>query len=305
MPPSGLPLRVRWSIDGQQFNGPTDERGRDWVIDKDTGWSASPPVRDAQATPRIGAHGSWPAAVYRDPRTIRLDGWVYAPTFEARRDAEHRLAGLCAEPGRLYELRCTEETGDLIAGVVQDDTTLVTIGGGGYWLDFSLQLSAPDPRKYDGAEQTTQTGLSTDGAGLDFAAGGGAGLDFTAGGGAGLDFGPQASTGRATVTNTGTANTAPRLTLLGPLIAPVTISRPDNQARLSYLDHLGDGEQIVIDIAARTVLRGTTAVRHRTIVSDWDALTVPPHSTVDYALGHGWGPNPTARLQVAWRSAWW
>src|SRR5436309_1487131 len=124
MPPSGLPLRVQWQLDGITFNGPPDQLGREWVIDTETGWSASPPLPSDSAT----------------------------------------------------------------------------------GLDF-------------GTSDTT-------------------GLDFNAGNGLGLDFGPQASTGRATVTNGGTADTAPRFTLTGPLQAPITITRPDNGARIIYLDNL-------------------------------------------------------------------
>jgi hypothetical protein len=301
MPSSGLPLRVRWSVDGQEFNGTTDERGRDWVIDKETGWSASPPVRDPQAQARTGTHGSWPATVYRDPRTIRLDGWVYAPTAEARRDAEHRLAALCADPERRYELRCTEETGDLVTAVTQEDATIVSIRPGGRWLDFSLQLVAADPRKY-AAEQSADTGLPGSSAtGLDF--GTGSGLDFAAG--SGLDFGPQLSTGRATVANDGTADTAPVLTVTGPLTPPVVITRRDNGATVAYLDPLAAAQRLMIDIGRRVVLLGTSSRRHRAAVTDWDALTVPPRSTVEYVLRHGGSPNITANLTVSWRPAWW
>lgn len=302
MPPSGLPARVRWSVDGQEFNGPPDELGREWVISKDTGWSASPPVRDGQSAPRHGAHGSWPATVYREPRTIRLDGWVYAPTFEARRDAEHRLAALCAEPGRRYELRCTEETGELLATVTQDDATLVSIRPGGVWLDFSVQLVATDPRKYSATEHTTTGRLAQDSAtGLDFTAGSGAGLDFARG----LDFGHQEHTGRVTATDDGTADTAPVFTLTGPHTAPVTITRRDNGATLTYLDPLASTQRLVIDTGRRLVLLGTATSRHRAVVTDWDALTIPPRSTVEYVLTHAGIPNTAARLNVTWRSAWW
>ena len=307
MPVSGLPLRVRWRLDGIEFNGPPDQSGREWVIEKETGWSASPPVRDPQAHTRTAAHGAWPTSTYRDPRTIKLDGWVYAPTWETRRDAEHQLAALCATPGQLSELIVTEETGDLLAHVAQDDTTLITVQPGGHWLDFSLQLTAPDPRKYTATEQTAETGLPSDSAsGLDFAPGGGDGLDFAAGGGLGLDFGPQAVTGRATATNSGTADTAPRLTLTGPLVRPITITRRDNGHHATYNSPLDDGETLVIDTSRRLVLlHGTSDRRHHATITDWDALTIPPRSTVDYALGNGGGPNSTARLTAAWRSAWW
>lgn len=312
---SGLPVRVRWRLAGIEFGGPPDQLGREWVIDSDEGWSSSPPVRDPQAQNRAGAHGAWPATVYRDPRSIRLDGWVYAPTFEARRDAEHQLAALCADPEQRYELACTEEDGEKYATVAQDDTTLVSIQPGGLWLDFSLQLTAADPRKYGATEQTTATGLPADSAtGLDFAAGGGAGLDFATSdsdGGTGLDFGPQPvdGTGRAIVTNTGTADTAPTLTLTGPLSPPIVITRPDNAASITYHDAITSAQRLVIDTDQRLVLLGTgetgASRRHRATVTDWHALTIPPLSTVDYVLRHGGPPNTDARLTVTWRPAWW
>ncbi|MPZ83993.1 MAG: hypothetical protein GEV28_27815 [Actinophytocola sp.] len=304
MPASGLPLRVRWQLDDLVFNGPPDQAGREWVIDTETGWSASPPVRTDQAQPRTGAHGGWPPRTYRDPRTIRLDGWIYSPTWEARRDAEHHLAALCAEPGREYPLRCTEETGELLAHVTQDDTTLVTVRPGGRWLDFSLQLVAADPRKYSASEHAAETGLPGDSTtGLDFGTDP-SGLDFTSAD-AGLDFGPQLVTGRATAANTGTADTAPTLTLTGPLTPPVTITRPDNGARITYRDPLDADDRLVIDTRIRTAYLGTASRRHRVTVTDWDALALPPASVVDFVLGHAGDPNPAARLVVTWRSAWW
>ncbi len=303
---SALPLRVRWLLDGIAFNGAADQLGREWVIDSETGWSASPPVRNDQTQPRTGAHGGWPPRTYRDPRTIRLDGWVYAPTWEARRDAEHRLAALCAEPGRKFELRCTEETGELLAHVTQDDTTLVSVRPGGQWLDFSLQLVAADPRKYTAVEHTAETGLPSESVtGLTFGMDDVGGLDFALAG-SGLDFGSQRDAGRATVANVGTADTAPGLALLGPLAPPVTVSRPDNPAgRLIYLDPLGENDRLVIDVRERTVRLGDVSRRHRTVVTDWDAFVVSPKATVDFVLSHGSVPNATARLQVRWRAAWW
>ncbi len=304
MPVSAMPLRVRWNLDGQEFNGTPDALGREWVIDRETGWSASPPVRNDQAQPRTGAHGGWTRRTYRDPRTIRLDGWVYAPTWEGRRDAEHRLAALCAEPGREYELTCTEETGELAAAVTQDDTTLVTVRPGGRWLDFSLQLVAADPRKYSVMEQTAETGLPSDSAtGLDFGDDT-AGLNFALAD-AGLDFGPQLVAGRATATNTGTAGTAPTLILTGPLTPPITISRPDNGASIVYRGQLREYERLVIDINRRTIQLGATSSRRHATVSSWEDMHIPRGSMVEYVLNHDSFSNTTARLHITWHSAWW
>jgi hypothetical protein len=199
------------------------------------------------------------------------------------------------------ELRCTEETGDLTAMVARSDQTQVAIDPGGYSLSFVLALRAPDPRKY--ADPIgTDGGLPSESGGLDFEAGGG--LDFETKGG--LDFGSTMGLGHAVAANPGTADSAPVLTVFGPLTAPITISRTDTGATLTYLDSITGGRFVTIDTAARTVLQdAATQRRHRTIVPDWDALTIPPGGRAEYVLSHNDIPNATARLHVAWRPAWW
>lgn len=301
-------LRVRWELDGLVFNDDADPDGNQWLITDESGWSGSPPVRSTDSD-RVGDHGAYPAPVWHTARTIELSGRVDCPSWEARRRAEHRLAGLATDPSGLYPLRCTEETGDLQAEMQRSDATMVSIGPGGYALTFTIALRAPDPRKYEAEQQQADAGLPIDGAGLDFEVGSGSGLDFeviVAGNGPGLDFGSSATAGRATAVNSGSADTSPSFVLRGPLTAPIVISRPDNGARLTYLDPLPATDTVVIDIAARTaLLDNTTTRRHRCVVPDWDALAIPPASTVDYALTHNAVPNSDARLSVRWRSAWW
>ncbi|MCP3800316.1 phage tail family protein [Allokutzneria sp. A3M-2-11 16] len=278
-------MRVRWQLNGIEFNGGM-VNGAEYVITRETGWSGSapPPADDGQSEPRV----------------IELVGQVYAQDWEARRRAEHRLAALA--PGtELVELRCTEETGDLLTLVRRADATLVAIRRGGYELDFSLHLSAPDARKYATTWRRSETPLADDGGGLDFDTDGGA--DFETGGG--LDFGEAASTGRASITNSGTAPTPPVLELHGPLVPPVTISRPDNGSRLTYLAPIPVGETVVIDVGAASVLLdGHTNRRSAAVVHDWDALQIPALSTVDFALAHTAAPNPTARLVARARDAY-
>jgi hypothetical protein len=293
-------LRVRWVLDGLVFNDAPDPDGTEYVITAETGWSSSPPTRTT-STDRTGAHGAYPAPVWSAARIIDLTGKAFASSWEARRRAEHRLAALASDPARLVELRCTEETGDLTAMVARADQTQVAIDPGGYSLSFALALRAPDPRKY-ADPRTTDGGLPLETSGLDFETGGG--LDYETKGG--LDFGTTTGLGRAVAANPGTADCAPLLGLFGPLTAPITITRTDTGATLTYLDSIPNGQFVTIDTAARTVLLGgATQRRHRAIVPDWDALTIPPGGRAEYALTHNDTPNPTARLHVSWRPAWW
>ncbi len=300
-------LRVRWLLDGLWFNTGPDTTGCEYWITAEKGWSGSPPVR-ADHAERPFTHGTYPTLVLHGGRVIELSGTVHAPTWEARRAAEHRLAALCSDPQAVFPLVCTEETSDLTTLVQRSDTTLVAIRPGGMAADFTLQLHAPDPRKYAAVEQLAETGLPNDGLGLDFETGGtNGGLSFEIGGTTGgLDFGTTASLGRAIVTNTGTAPTLPAFTLVGPLTAPITIARPDSGARLVFNDSLASGDRLVIDTNNRTVLLGgATNRRHRAVITDWDALTIPAAATIGYTLTHTAPANTVGRLQVRWRSAWW
>ncbi|MCK2237704.1 MULTISPECIES: phage tail family protein [unclassified Crossiella] len=283
-------------LDGLQFNGNPDPLDLcTYVVATETGWSGSTRGR---VPPAVGA--TEPA------RVITLSGWVAAPSWEARRRAELRLAALCALD-QDYELRCTTELGERVMTVRRDAETTVAIRSGGYELDFSVQLGALDGRRYDAQLQSADTGLANgENGGLDFETGGGLEFEPT-----GLDFGPAGSSGHARVSTFGTAATSPRFVLDGPLTPPVTISRHDTGARLVYTAPIGTGERIAIDVQDRTVTLGgtTTSRRHNAIVHDWNALIVPPAglngpATVDYALSHGATPNTTARLAVQWRDAW-
>jgi len=293
-------LRVRWVLDGLVFNDDPGPDGSEYVVTTEAGWSSSPPVRTT-STDRTGAHGAYPAPVWSGARIVDLGGKVFTPSWEARRQAEHRLAALASDPARLVELRCTEETGDLTAMVARSDQTQVAIDPGGYSLSFALALRAPDPRKY-GDPLNADGGLPLEAGGLDYETGGG--LDYGTKGG--LDFGMATGLGHAVAVNLGTADSAPVLQLLGPLTGPVVITRTDTGETLTYLNSVPSGQFVVIDVANRTVLLGgATQRRDRAIVPDWDALTTPPGGRAEFALTHNDVPNSTARLHVSWRPAWW
>ncbi len=286
----GVSMPVKWLLDGVWFNDVLVD-GCQWVIDADEGWSGSPQTADG-------------------PRIISLRGWVFAPTWELRRAAEHRLNSLCldpAHPDRLWELRCIEETGPLSAWVRRDAAPLVTVQPGGGGLAFTLQLRAVDPRKY---------GLETSVAVLPPQSSGGlpwpAGLDWTAS--AGLSWGVVVSTGSAVLKNSGYADAPVRFVISGStangesLVNP-RVTAPTIDGLLRYNDTLtttaGNVPTVEIDTNPRrrtVLLGGTTDRRARAAGSRW--FTVPARSELLVAFSADSMPA-TALLTAYWSTAQW
>lgn len=257
-------LRVKWKVDDLWFNDGIDaDDGAQWTVEAEEGWSGSPLDVDTA-------------------RIITLRGWVWAPTWEARRRAEKRLAALCldpARPDRLWELRCTEETGDLLASVRRDAAPLVTIRPGGYWLDFTLQLRAPDPRKY-GIPLSQSVGPPQSSGGLPWTTG----LDWSTG----LSWGTVVSTGSIVLSNPGRADAAVKFvingsTVTGESLVNPRITAPAIDGLLRFNDTLTTIGGVVPYVEfdtnpkKRTVLLGGTADRRaRAAGSRW--FTIPAQS---------------------------
>lgn len=212
---------VQFQLGGISFNGGTDSNGNTWWVTKETGWSDSPPPRPGR-TDRPWTHGQYRIPNYKTARVIGLSGWTACPSAVARRQAEHQLSALCWDPSRLYTLACTEETGTLSSLVELDATTSVQIQRGGFDLAWSLQVAAPDPRKYAGAVSGS-TGVAASTGGLTWP------LDWSTGGG--LNWGTTTSSGQVTIANSGTADTWPTITFAangGTIVNPAALDQSGN-----------------------------------------------------------------------------
>lgn len=282
-------LRVKWLLDTLWFNDGLDADGTQWTVEAEEGWSGSP--QDADTA-----------------RIVTLRGWVWAPTWEARRRAEHRLAALCLDhtrPDRLWELRCTEETGDFSAWVRRDAAPLVTIRPAGYFLDWTLQLKAPDPRKY-GTPTSKSVGPPSSSGGLPWTTG----LDWSTG----LSWGTVISTGSIVLANPGYADAAVKFVIAGSTVTGESlvnprITAPTIDGLLRYNDTLttvaGVVPYVEIDTnpRRRTVLLGGTADRRaRAAGSRW--FTIPPRSELLVAFSADSMPA-TATLTAIWSTATW
>lgn len=284
----GQSMPVKWLLGDVWFNDVL-VNGCQWIVNTDEGWSGSPLTAD-------------------DPRIISLRGWVIAPTWEARRAAEHRLNSLCLDPlrpERTWELRCVEETGPLSAWVRRDAAPLVSVRAGGQSLDFTLQLKALDPRKYGTAQSKTITFPQSSG-GLPWPTG----LDWTPG----LSWGSVISNGSMVLSNPGFADAPVQFVITGSTVAGESLINPRISAAaidglLLYTDTLTTvgtaTPTVTFDTNPRkrtVVLNGTADRRARAAGSRW--FTIPAMTDLRVSWSADTMPA-TAQLTAIWSPAQW
>ncbi len=302
---TAVSLPVQWTMPawGLSFNtGSKDANGCAYWVTSDKGWSDSPPPRPI-STGKPYSQGAFNGPDFFGARIIVLNGSVAAPTMAARRAAEHVVAAAFSDPLNLYELHCVEETGELLANVRLDQSTTITQLPGGLDFVWSMQLAAPDPRKYATAVKSSFTNLPQSTGGLDWVTGGG--LQWVTGGG--LNWGTVTSNGIVTMTNAGLADTWPTFTIAAngnPLVTPgITIVVNGNL--LFYNNTLGAGDVLTINTnpANRSVLlNGITDHRRFLTTAVWSSI--PANSTVTASFSSAVYTS-TATLTATWSDAYW
>ncbi|QUH01446.1 phage tail family protein [Saccharopolyspora erythraea] len=279
-----------------------------WLQSEDGGWSSPPAV--STKTGRVNAHGAVVSPVWKDARSITLEGRAYAPSDAAVKMLAAYLKGICADPNKTYRLSSKTEIGEIECQVKLDGPVLIDSGDDfSSSITFSIQLVAPDPRLYRSEWQTMATGLPRDTTGgLDFSD---PGLDFSD---PGLQFGTSSTqTGFVVLRNTGTAPAPVVFTLRGPLTNPSITTTVDGESyTMKYNDTLTEGEFVVINPEHPSVLLGGTASRRELLnPADFRGFYVPP--AVPYGppgelrvgLIHEGAFTETGTLTAEWRSASW
>lgn len=274
-----------FAVDGWAGNA-VDDFGVEWWVTKEEGWTDGPDVRLTLAD-RPRRDGAFDATSYRAPRVLTLEGVAIAPDRVAKERAKERVANVLADGTRLAELTVREPIRTrrvmvrLTAGTKVADVSP-------YTFEFSVQVTAPDPVRYSAEQNSLSCGLPQRGAGLMFPLT----LPFS--------FGEPVG-GRVAPVNAGTVPTNPVWEITGPCELPV-IDNTKTGDRLAFDLRLGVAEQLVVDVAARTVLLAGTASRRSTLRpgSTWFAL---PPGTTEIAFS-AWVFDERARLTVRWRDAW-
>lgn len=280
----------RISVDGWSAAGgqrlPADEYGCEWAFANLDGWHGGLPVRGSSID-RPMQDGVIDGPAPLGGRTIAVGGTVWAPSRAALQAALDRISAVLAGATRVATLVVDEA----VAGIARQAT--VRLGGatlarrtGPQSAEWSLSLFAPDPRRYSaGPARQVSTGRFVAGGGLVFP------LTFP------LNFGAVGGTGTATVDNAGDAPLWPVLRLTGPLVDPVI--RLVGGPEIGLAMTINTGEEVVIDMATRTVLLGQASRRNfMTFSSRWFPLPPGPSELFfDAASGSG-------TLTVQWRDAW-
>lgn len=246
-PPTQTEITV--DLNGWKFDGVTpDSGGFYWSwIDFD-GWFAGPPARveTAAIQPDVGLI----TVARRNPRLMTLHGLVHAcagaKLGQACYAAMRRLKANCSPLDIPQLLKVAEPSLNLRSYVRMASggaNPRFRPVGGNAWVEFELDLIAPDWRRY-AETAVTNTDLSL---------GGGDNTDST------------------TLAVAGDATTPPVFTIDGPATQPrIRNDSLTNTPILWYAGTLGGSDSLVFDSGARTaILNGTTDVRASLTGAEW------------------------------------
>lgn len=281
----GAALHDGCVILGDVTIGITDTFGVEWILTDLTGWS-DPPGTTGSTDQRSEDHGGWESSSFYTPRTIGIEGWLQADTWAGASFALDRLAA--SIPAFVDAPLIVVESADRImqAQVRQDGDPLVTRVGG--WAQFSLSLTAPDPRRYDIALVTVSTGFPQTTGGLSL---GGVGLSLP------LSVGATASSGTVTAVNAGNMPTRPVLSVQGPCPGFAVTHRGSGRT-LRFPTPVPAGHTLLIDTDRRTVL--LDGVSPQVVIGTWfeydPGINVVAFTASTY--------DPDALLTSTHRSAW-
>lgn len=278
-----------WAAGGT-YTGTVDNNATEWWITKCDGWRDRPAMRVA-STDRQADHGSFDAPSYLASRVITVEGVAVCTSEAVAYLSADIMASVCSDPAVLYPLVVTEPgRPDRRANVRLNDATKVgePYGAGNVAFDWSLQLRAPDPRRYADDETAITLTLPT-----------GAGTGLTLPVTLPFTIPSGVATNVATAVNDGTFPTRPVVTFTGPVTDPA-IANLTTGRTLAFTYDLAAGESLTVDFDARSVLLNGEVSRAYAIDygSAWWDLQ-PGNNDVQYAAGGG-----TGQATITYRSAW-
>lgn len=300
---TGIDEAVQIILDGFRFNASSDSDPDlcYWPV-RMSGWSTRTTKNQRTAKPVLP--GSYRAPNPTAEKIISLAGWCVAPSAPVRSKAENRLQSICSDPDILYRMDVTEEDGTRFRTVELESVDIVRHDE--FHFQFTIQLAAPDPMKYDIGLLTASTGLPSAGTlGLNWnEAESTTGLDWQDP--TGLDWGVVGSNGTMSLTNGGRAPAWPVFTIsagANPLVNPV-ITEQSSGRQLRYTGTLLAGQTLVIDTNpfARTVLLNGVADR-RPFLTRAEWFPIPANGSTSATFSAD-AYSATALLTAEWRNTY-
>lgn len=276
-----------------------DDYGVEWVVEDESGWSSSPPVR-AVVQPRANADGAWGGPGFYDARVINLTGTAIAPDRVSMLAAKDRIKSAIG-PRTAVQLQVAEAHLTRVASVrLSDQIDLADRGS--YVFTWSLTLTATDPRRYAAeAASATVTLPSSVAAGRTYPRT----YPIVFGGGV-----VEGGGGSAFIEQAGDYDATPAvITISGPIISP-RIEHPQTGRNLTFDITLAWDETLVVDLGRQTALLNGTSSRAYTISagSAWFML-VPGANELAFRGQAGTpppdiDPAPVPQMIVTASSAW-
>lgn len=262
--------------------GQMDANGVDWLWMSIVGWDS--PTTVGQVVQRASDHGGWATEQYFTARAMTLTVHASAPT-QALRDAARAALQMAIPVNDLCTLTYNEPIQKQMqvrrSGQILETYPSLTD------VEFQCVLIAPDPRKYNVTLKTFTTTLAPN-TNIGFTP------PFT------MPITPPAQTpgGSVNVSNIGSFETRPVITIHGPMIGPSIIY--DNGKFISYSQlTLHTGDTLVIDTDAKTGLFNGS-YRNADINSWWWVLQPGTHVI---QLG-GTYTSAGSNMSVSYRDAW-
>lgn len=276
------------SVGGVTFNKGPDTNGVEWIISEESGWYSTAGIKTTRAE-KSSALGVVRMLEYKGGRSIAFNGVINAPNIGVLRRAQDQLLGVCPLPDVLYPVQVTDESGVTYMANVAIDGQIITKALSAFSVAFSLQLFAPDPRRF-GTQHTLSVFPGTTSTG---------GVTYPVSYPVG--YGIPGNTGSATVTNVGTAYADIAFTLVGPLTNPV-IRNSGTADQLTYNGFIPSGSNVVISTASGSVLfNGSTNYRSQLTANQW--FTVPAGGTITVAL-RTTSTQDTGSLGIVWNDSY-
>ncbi|GLW53976.1 phage tail domain-containing protein [Kitasatospora phosalacinea] len=267
------------------------------------GWEDSPAL-DSGTTPRPSAHGAYPGDLWAQPRTITVDKLtIRAPGGRIGAAMRELKAGTALSEDEQPLVVMLDERGPLLVWA-RCLRQAIPIGKGyrtGTVAGCALQFEASDPRRYSLDEQSAETALPRDEAGLDWHVTADPATESLLS----LDLGSAGSAGTLTVTNAGDAPAPAVLAFRGPVSGP-SLTDTATGRTWSYDIELAAGDELLVDGATGEVTLAGASRLYTTTGAPEQLLVVPPGvSEFAFRAAPDTPIDPAARAVLRWRHAYW
>jgi tail protein len=260
-----------------------------WRVTNLVGWDSADIPETAES--RTGADGAWDTDNFYDGRQVTVEGLIEAPSRELKDAAKRKLAAATPARGRLVTFTVNEFVPTQVSA--RRSGRLLTADLTDTVVQFSINLFAPDPRKYGVDLMDGSALLSELAPGVPIPMVLPLVIPEQPGGG-----------DHFAVRNDGDYETPPLIRIVGPG-ADVGIANLTTGDVLRYQIELSDGDELVIDTLVGAAQLNGAAYRSPAVGSTVTSrFLIPPGESNMQFVGTRTVADVSPLLMFSWRNAW-